>query len=71
MSKPPSDKTQLANLKRDYKAQIKELAEAQRQLLHYRGRATKAEQACAEWQKRFDALLYQRSSVTVTASEKP
>lgn len=71
MSKPASDRTQLANLKRLYKAQIKELSEAQRLLRDYWARATKAEQECAAWRGRFDALLFQRAAATVSASDPP
>jgi len=57
MGKLPSEKTQLRNAK----SEVRRVMDANRVLLnerdHYRVRATKAEQECAEWKTRFDALL--------------
>lgn len=53
----PSDKTMLANLRRELKRARKDLSERSLACDQYRRRATQAEQELAEWKKRFDALL--------------
>lgn len=57
MSKPPSDKTQIAKLKRQLSQTEGELNTAKWELTKYRSRATVAEQQVAEWKARFDLLL--------------
>lgn len=63
MSKPPSEKTKLANERRLVKRLRVELMDVQRSMNAYRSRATKAEQELAEWKARFDKLL-ERTPVT-------
>lgn len=57
MSKPPSDKTIIANLRRMLREEQTTRAQMQEQRDVYRARATVAEQAVAEWKSRFDKLL--------------
>lgn len=57
MAKAPSPETQIRNLKRQLKAMTADMAEYRLQARVYEGRLTKAQQECAEWKKRFDALL--------------
>lgn len=63
MSKPPSEKTKLANERRLVKRLRVELMDVQRSMNAYRSRATKAEQELAERKARFDKLL-ERTPVT-------
>lgn len=63
MSKPPSEKTKLANERRLVKRLRVELMDVQRSMNAYRSMATKAEQELAEWKARFDKLL-ERTPVT-------
>lgn len=63
MGKAPSEATQLRTIKRELKA-ILDDREKLKMLSHqYRERATKAEQECAEWKARFDALLLRTPEV--------
>lgn len=57
MGKPPSIETQLKTARADLRRMDIELARANQQASAYRERATKAEQAVAEWKERFDILL--------------
>lgn len=57
MSRQPSEKTQLAALRRELKAYDQTLVTLRRELAEYRGRASKAEQEVAEWKVRFDTLM--------------
>lgn len=57
MSKAPSLATQLRTANRALKESAAALDRAQAKLTEYRARATKAEQECAEWKRRFDLLL--------------
>lgn len=57
MSKPPSDKTTIANLRRMLREEQTTRAQMQTQRDAYRTRATLAEQAVVEWKERFDKLL--------------
>jgi len=57
MSKPPSDKTTIANLRRWLREEQTTRSQIQIQCDAYRTRATLAEQAVVEWKERFDKLL--------------
>lgn len=57
MARPPSDKTALANMRRELKQVRKDLSSRSLECDRYRRRATQAEQELAEWKKRFDLLL--------------
>lgn len=57
MSKPPSDKTMLARLKREKKGLIAQHLEMMDLVNKSRARATKAEQEAAEWKGRFDQVM--------------
>jgi hypothetical protein len=57
MSKPPSEKTQIATLKRMLREEQTALRRMQTERDAYRARATVAEQAVVEWKARFDKLL--------------
>ncbi len=57
MAKKPSEATQIRTLKHDMKRVTKNRDDIQKLCAEYRSRATKAEQECAEWKARFDALL--------------
>jgi len=57
MSKPPSEATQLRTAKREAKELTGENWRLRNEVDHFRARATKAEQQCAEWKERFDILL--------------
>jgi len=57
MSRVPSLETRFKNLQRSHTALGRELNTAKLAAESYRIRATKAEQECAEWRRRFDALL--------------
>ena len=49
--------TIIAELKRSLKERTATANDALGERNHYRARATKAEQECAEWKRRFDLLL--------------
>lgn len=68
MGREPSEKTQLANARRENKRLDTELRASRSMTEHFRLRATKAEQETAEWKRRFDELLKLR--VDVSAGEK-
>lgn len=71
MSRTPSEKTQLANAKREIASLRKDLTHWQATAQQYRTRAIQAEQACAEWKTRFDKLLeFRKLAVTETASKE-
>jgi hypothetical protein len=57
MSKPPSDATLLRNARSELARVKRECDDMQTNMEKYRARAIKAEQECAEWKVRFDALL--------------
>ncbi len=57
MSRPPSDKTRLKQCRSEILDLKRTLSGVYRERDEYRARATKAEQACADWQRRFDLLL--------------
>lgn len=57
MSRAPSEKTQLANLRREIKSLSQRCIDLTQSCTEYRNRATRAEQSCAEWKQRFDKLL--------------
>lgn len=57
MSKQPSEATQIRNLNRDLRDRDAQLSRLKATVNEYRARATKAEQECAEWKRRFDLLL--------------
>jgi predicted nucleic acid-binding Zn-ribbon protein len=57
MARLPSEKTQLANARREIANLEKTLTTVRGECTHYRARATKAEQALGEWKVRFDKLL--------------
>jgi molecular chaperone GrpE (heat shock protein) len=57
MSKPPSDKTIIATLKRQLREDEASVSRLSAECHSWRNRATKAEQEAAEWKKRFDILL--------------
>lgn len=57
MSRQPSAETQLRNLRAEMRDLSKQLAGTVKDREVYRIRATKAEQECAEWRRRFDLLL--------------
>ena len=57
MSRPPSTETLLRRAKNDMRMLKADLSRAESGLAIQRGRATKAEQECAEWKARFDLLL--------------
>lgn len=57
MSKPPSDKTVIANLRRSLREETARTQSAITEREAYRARATRAEQEVAEWKARFDKLL--------------
>lgn len=63
MSRPPSEKTQLAAARREIKKLECELATLRGECRLYRARATAAEQAVAEWKARFDKLLEFRKAI--------
>ncbi len=58
MPRSPSPETQLRTLKAAEKSLRMELSRTRDDCQSYRIRATRAEQACAQWQARFDALLF-------------
>lgn len=60
MSRVPSDATMLRNARREIRDLEKHLAGTVKDRETYRIRATKAEQECAEWKRRFDLLLSER-----------
>ena len=62
MSRPPNPATELRNLRRMLRDAHKTASTETIRANHYRERATKAEQECAEWRRRFDALLFERNS---------
>ena len=49
--------TEIRNLKRELKDALSALSRRITEVGEYRVRATKAEQECAEWKRRFDMLL--------------
>ena len=57
MSRKASPQTELRNLKRRFNETLNDLNATRVQSEAYRSRATKAEQECAAWSKRFDMLL--------------
>lgn len=57
MSKPPSVATQLRHATRDINSLRLSLSIQCSEVEKFRARATKAEQECAEWKRRFDLLL--------------
>jgi len=57
MSRKPSDKTQLATLRKLSNTLMADKTYLLKEVNHYRARATKAEQEAAEWKARFDKLL--------------
>lgn len=66
MSRKPSEKTQLANARREINRLGNDLAMWQRESSRYRTRATQAEQEAAEWKVRFDKLLEFRKALNIT-----
>jgi soluble cytochrome b562 len=60
MSKAPSVETQLKSSRRAYREAQKQVGDLQQAVREYRTRATKAEQECADWKRRFDELLFRR-----------
>jgi hypothetical protein len=67
----PSEKTQLATLRRDLRQSDSELRIVRAALTEYRARATKAEQELAEWKRRFDELLKLRVDVEASRVQRP
>lgn len=57
MARKPSPETTIRYLKRDLAETERRLIAANEKASEYRARATKAETECAEWKRRFDALL--------------
>lgn len=57
MSRPPSTETQLKNAQRTVRSLSREVIAMRSERDAYCRRAARAEQAIAEWKKRFDALL--------------
>ena len=66
MSRKPSLETEVKSLRRE----IKRLKGNERLWQTYRARATQAEQKCAEWEKRFDQLLFNASKVALELHSK-
>lgn len=71
MGKQPSDKTTIANLRRELKEARKNLSERSLSCDQYRRRATQAETELAEWKRRFDQLLARTPPVSATAPQEP
>lgn len=69
MSRMPSEKTQLATAKRMIRALQADVRSLAAEVQQYRTRATKAEQATAEWKARFDRLLEFRKLLGASESE--
>jgi ribosomal protein L10 len=67
----PSEKTQLATLRRDLRQSDSELRIVRAALTEYLARATKAEQELAEWKRRFDELLKLRVDVEASRVQRP
>jgi hypothetical protein len=57
VSRMPSTETRLRTLQREHKLLQQNYALVRGESTKYRERATKAEQECAEWKRRFDLLL--------------
>jgi len=57
MSRKPSAKTELRNVKRELRVRERLYAQLKKDHDIYRARATKAETTVKEWQERFDILL--------------
>lgn len=57
VSRKPSPETELRSVKRELREAKEDLSRCRLSMAEYRARATRAEQSCAEWQQRFDALL--------------
>jgi hypothetical protein len=62
MGKAPSIETQLKSARRMYRNAQKDITDLQASVREYRTRATKAEQECADWKRRFDELLFRREA---------
>jgi uridine kinase len=62
VSREPSIETQLKSARRMYRDAQKQVSDLQALVREYRARATKAEQECADWKRRFDELLFRRES---------
>ena len=65
MARSPSDATQLRTARAELKRVSIELSTVKMQLETCRGRATKAEQECADWRNRFDLLLAKAGKVEI------
>jgi phage-related tail protein len=70
VGREPSEKTQIANLRRELKLLAKDFRVAKDSLTEYRIRATRAEQELAEWKRRFDELLKLRVDVSASGESK-
>lgn len=57
MSRAPSDATMLRSARKEIRDLERQIAGTIKDREAYRVRATKAEQECAEWKRRFDLLL--------------
>jgi hypothetical protein len=66
VSKQPSDKTLIANLRRELKQARTSLSNRTQDCDHYRRRAAQAEKELAEWKLRFDLLLARTPQATST-----
>lgn len=62
MSRAPSDATMLRSARKEIRDLERQIAGTIKDREAYRIRATKAEQECAEWKRRFDMLLADRAS---------